>query len=135
MTDLDVIGAYGAAWLETDAPQRVDLLERAWAPDAVYCDPVDYVAGRQALSEHIAATQTALPGGRVEITTDPVRHHDSAFFRWSMTDSAGVTVLSGFDVVQLDDSGRIARLTGFFDIDTERRADRQPTSHPRRAAV
>jgi hypothetical protein len=123
MTDPDVIGAYGAAWLETDAQQRVAQLERAWAADAVYCDPVDYVAGRQALAEHIAATQTALPGGRVEITTDPVRHHDSAFFRWSMTDSVGMTVLSGFDVVQLDDSGRIARLTGFFDTDTERRTD------------
>lgn len=75
------------------------------------------------LAAHIAATQAQLAGGRVEVTSEPVRHHDSAFFRWSMTDAAGTTVLTGWDVVQLDDDGRIARLTGFFDQDTERRTD------------
>jgi hypothetical protein len=120
----DPIAAYGAAWLETDEGERLALLERAWAADAVYCDPVDRVPGRRALADHIAATQAALPGGQVAITSDPVRHHDSAFFRWSMTDADGQVVLTGFDVVQLDGTGRIARLTGFFDSDTERHGDR-----------
>lgn len=35
-----------------------------------------------------------------------------------MTDATGATALTGFDVVQLDGDGRIARLTGFFDTDT-----------------
>ncbi len=116
--DTDPITAYGQAWLETDPARRLALLERAWTDDAVYCDPVDRVAGRAALADHIAATQAALPGGRVAVTTEPVRHHDSAFFRWTMTDGGGATVLTGFDVVQLDDDGRISRLTGFFDTDT-----------------
>ena len=47
-----------------------------------------------------------------------MRHHDSAFFRWSMADAAGHPLLTGWDVVQLDDAGRITRLTGFFDQDT-----------------
>jgi hypothetical protein len=121
MTDdslMDPIAAYGAAWLEPDVQRRAQLLERAWAVDAVYCDPIDRVAGREALGAHIGATQAMLPGGRVEVTSEPVRHHDSAFFRWSMTDGTGATVLTGFDVVQLDAAGRIARLTGFFDTDT-----------------
>lgn len=118
MTPTDPIAAYGAAWLETDGRARLALLETAWADDAVYCDPLDRVVGRQALAAHIAATQSQLAGGQVAVTSDPVRHHDSAFFRWSMTDSAGSTVLTGWDVVQLDPSGRIARLTGFFDDDT-----------------
>ena len=124
MNQTDPIAAYGAAWLETDEGRRLSLLETAWAPDAVYCDPIDRVEGRDALSLHIAATQAQLDGGRVEVTTEPVRHHDSAFFRWSMVDASGGTVLTGWDVVQLDDDGRIARLTGFFDNDTERRVSR-----------
>ena len=116
----DAIAAYGAAWLEPDGERRMQLLRQAWRRDAVYCDPVDRVAGRQALAQHIAATQAALAGGRVEVTTAPVRHHDAAFFRWSMADAAGTTVLTGFDVVQLADDGRISRLTGFFDTDTGR---------------
>ena len=120
---LDPIAAYGAAWLEGDEQRRLDLLETAWAADAVYCDPLDEVRGRQALAAHIATTQAMLPGGRVEVVTEPVRHHDSAFFRWTMSDGNGDTVLTGFDVVQLDGDGRIVRLTGFFDSDTERRPD------------
>jgi hypothetical protein len=124
MTSTDPIAAYGAAWLETDAQRRLALLETAWASDAVYCDPLDRVAGREALAEHIAATQVSLAGGTVAVASEPVRHHDSAFFRWSMTDASGGTVLTGWDVVQLDDSGRISRLTGFFDDDTGRPTDR-----------
>ena len=117
-TPTDPITAYGDAWLAEDADERLRLLELAWAPEAVYCDPLDRVEGRAALARHIAATQASLAGGRVAVTSTPVRHHDSAFFRWAMTDVAGATVLSGFDVVQLDADGRIARLTGFFDTDT-----------------
>lgn len=116
----DAVSAYGAAWLETGERRRRQLLQIAWAPEAVYCDPLDRIVGREALAAHIAATQAMLPGGRVAVTSEPVRHHDSAFFRWAMTDSDGAVVLTGFDVVRLDDAGRIARLTGFFDSDTSR---------------
>ena len=117
MTD-DPITAYGQAWTTADEGGRRALLEVAWAPDAVYCDPLDRLEGRGALHRHIGATQVALAGGRIAVTSTPVRHHDSAFFRWTMTDAAGATALTGFDVVQLDADGRIARLTGFFDADT-----------------
>ncbi len=115
---LDPIAAYGAAWIEPDAAARRALLEVAWAPDAVYCDPLAEVAGADALSDHIGATQAAMPGSRIEVTSEPVRHHDSAFFRWTMSDASGAVVMTGFDVVQLAEDGRIARLTGFFDSDT-----------------
>ncbi|SDF65915.1 SnoaL-like domain-containing protein [Blastococcus aurantiacus] len=115
---LESVAAYGAAWVEPDATARLALLEQAWAADAVYCDPLAVVPGREALSDHIGQFLTAMPGGRIEVTSEPVRHHDSAFFRWSLTDAEGATVMTGFDVVQLDPAGRIARLTGFFDSDT-----------------
>jgi ketosteroid isomerase-like protein len=118
MSELDPIAAYGAAWTESDPARRRELVDVAWAPDAVYCDPLDEVRGQQALADHIGATQSALAGGRIEVTTSPVRHHDAAFFRWGMTDAQGTTVLTGFDVVLLAADGRIARLTGFFDTDT-----------------
>ena len=116
--ELEAIAAYGAAWVEPDATARLTLLQQAWAADAVYCDPLASVAGRDGLSEHIGQFQTAMPGARIEVTSEPVRHHDSAFFRWALTDADGATVMTGFDVVQLDRTGLIARLTGFFDSDT-----------------
>ena len=115
MTAVDGIRAYGDAWLEPDPARRLALLEQAWAEDAVYCDPLDVVQGREALSAHIAAFQQSMAGGRVELYGDTARHHDSAHFRWRIVDAAGTTVLTGFDVVQLDEADRITRLTGFFD--------------------
>ena len=123
MTPNDAIAAYAAAWLETDPQRRRALLETAWADDGVYSDPLDHLTGREALADHIGGTQAQLAGGSIAVTTEPVRHHDSAFFRWTMTDASDAVALTGWDVVQLDDAGRIARLTGFFDPDTERAAD------------
>ena len=123
MTPDDPIAAYAAAWVETDPQHRRALLETAWADDGVYSDPLDHLTGRQALADHIGGTQAQLAGGQIAVTTEPVRHHDSAFFRWTMTDPSGAVALTGWDVVQLDDAGRIVRLTGFFDQDTA-----QPTS-------
>ena len=115
MNDVDGIGDYGRAWLEPDPAERRRLLERCWAPGAVYCDPLAHVTGADALADHIGATQDALGGGRVEVTAEATRHHDSAHFPWAITAPDGSTVMTGFDVVQLDDQGRITRLTGFFD--------------------
>lgn len=115
------VAAYAAAWLETDPARRLAHLEDAWTEQGVYCDPLDLVTGREALSDHIGATQAGLDGGAIAVTSDPVAHHDSVFFRWTMTDASGATSLTGWDVAQLDDGGRITRLTGFFDPDTDRR--------------
>lgn len=115
MNDSDGIGAYGDAWVETDPERRRALLERAWAPGAVYCDPLAHVEGADALSDHIGGTQATLSGGRIEVTAEATRHHDSAHFPWAMLTAEGEVVMTGFDVVQLDDQGRITRLTGFFD--------------------
>lgn len=115
MNESDGIGAYGQAWLEPDPDRRLALLERAWAVGAVYCDPLAFVTGGQGLSDHIGQTQDSLNGGQVSVTAEATRHHDSAHFPWAITDASGAPVMSGFDVVQLDDDGRITRLTGFFD--------------------
>jgi 3-oxoacyl-ACP reductase-like protein len=87
---------------------------KCWAPGAVYCDPLAHVTGIDALVEHIGKTQNDLTGGRVEVTGKAIRHHDSAYFPWAVQDVAGETVMTGFDVVQLDEQDRITRLTGFF---------------------
>ncbi len=115
MNETDGIGAYGKAWLEPDPQQRLALLERAWAVGAVYCDPLAHVVGREKLSQHVGETQASLSDGRIEVTAEATRHHDSAHFPWAMRDASGEHVMSGFDVVQLDGNGRITRLTGFFD--------------------
>lgn len=69
MSDVEtVVRAYGDAWLEQDAAVRDKLLDIAWNKDGVYQDPNVDVAGREALSRHIAKLHQKLPGYRI-ITT------------------------------------------------------------------
>ena len=69
------------------------------------------------LDEITALTDVVLahyPGHRFERTTAVDEHHGWARYGWALLDPAGETVLTGTDVVQLDDDGRLTRVVGFF---------------------
>ena len=44
----EVIDTYIAAWNETDDTRRLELVTRAWAPDATYVDPLMSGDGHEA---------------------------------------------------------------------------------------
>lgn len=108
-----VIADYGAAWRETDADTRLQLLSRCFAEDGRYVDPTAEVTGRQALSTHIGEVLQS-SGGTVDITSKPVSHHNVVHFTWHMLSSDGAKMVDGHDFIQLDDNGMIASLSGFF---------------------
>jgi hypothetical protein len=71
MTTQDVLDAYNAAWGEPDVAARRGLLEKAWADDGVYTDPMTIAAGREALIDWISVMHDQFLGG-VE-SSRPVR--------------------------------------------------------------
>ena len=50
-----------------DEARRRELLDRAWAPDAVHCDPLALVVGREALVAHTGEFPQSMPGARVDV--------------------------------------------------------------------
>jgi hypothetical protein len=108
------VAAYAAAWQETDADARDKLLEQCWAPDGVYVDPTARAEGRQGLSHHIGVFHETRPGYRIDLASAADGHGPHLRFAWTMFAPDGTVVLEGMDYGELDDSGRLRRIVGFF---------------------
>ena len=114
LTPSEVVELYGEAWHEPDDEARMALLERAWAPDGVYCDPRATVQGRDAVAAHLGAFQERMPGHSIVITTGVDEHDGWLRFGWRMLGAEGEPVLDGIDIGVLDADGRLKRIVGFF---------------------
>lgn len=111
----DLMERYLACWNETDPTARRDLLREHWTADATYTDPMADVRGIDAIDATITAVQQQFPGF-VFTPGGPVdEHHRQARFTWGLGPRGADPIVEGFDVVVLDDAGRIATVLGFLD--------------------
>jgi hypothetical protein len=108
------IDTYLAAWNETDAARRAELVDRAWSPTGTYVDPMLEAAGRAAIDEMAATVQATYPGHRFRRTTQIDGHHDLVRFGWELVAPDGSITVSGIDVAALDGDGRLREVAGFF---------------------
>jgi hypothetical protein len=86
-----LIDTYLAMWNETDPTARAEHIERAWASDGYYVDPLLEAEGHAALAEMAAGVQAKCPGHRFRRVSGIDRHHN-----------------------ELASDGRLRRITGFF---------------------
>ncbi len=111
----DLLDRYLACWNETDADSRRELIAAHWSEQPSYTDPLVEVQGREALGATIAAVQQQFPGF-VFTPAGPVdAHHQQARFSWGLGPADAEPIIVGFDVVTLDDAGRIDTVVGFLD--------------------
>jgi hypothetical protein len=112
--DTGIIDTYIDMWNEEDADRRAVLIERAWADDASYLDPLLEADGKPALSEMVATVHGHYPGHRFRRRSDVDLHHDRVRFAWDLVAPDGSVFVAGIDVGELADDGRRRRITGFF---------------------
>ena len=112
-----LIRDYCAAWSERDATRRGEMLDRVWAVEGSYTDPTARVEGRAQLMAHIGVVLTDFfpPGARIVAVSPVDRHHDVFRFRWQAVQADGAVLLEGLDFGEIDESGRIRRIVGFFE--------------------
>lgn len=113
MTDL--AERYLATWNETDPAARRQLLDTHWAADATYIDPVVDARGLEGIDATIAGAQAQFPGFLFTQLDEMDAHHQQARFRWGLGAPGEPPLVEGFDVVVIDDEGRIERVYGFLD--------------------
>jgi SnoaL-like domain len=112
----EIINTYMAAWNETDDARRLELVTRAWAPDASYVDPLMSGEGHQGIDAMIAAAQEQFPGHRFELSFGPDAHNDRVRFAWSLYGpDGGDPVVAGADFGTLAEDGRLKSVTGFLE--------------------
>lgn len=110
-----VATAYLDCWNETDAAVRRDLLQRWFAADVTYVDPMAEAAGLDAFDATIAAVQRQFAAFVFTPLGDVDGHHRLARFRWGLGPAGAAPVVEGSDVVVTDAEGRITSVLGFLD--------------------
>lgn len=111
----DLVGKYIAAWNQTDAATRRDLVGEIWAQDGRYIDPLADVAGPDQFDAVIGAVQQQFPGMQFRLAGPVDAHHDQARFTWELAPDGADAVVAGFDVARRDEDGRLALVLGFLD--------------------
>jgi ketosteroid isomerase-like protein len=111
----DALNQYAQAWGEPDTKARDALLVRVWAQDGVYQDPSVSLRGTRALSNHIGEFLKQYPNAKITQTTKTDMYGTTYRVGWLLEFGDGTTPnLEGFDYGELDQSGQISKISGFF---------------------
>ena len=112
----ETVAGYIAAWNETDAGRRREIVARTWSEDGSYLDAHRSGVGHAAIDEMIAAVQQRFAGYRFRLTSGIEAHHDRVRFSWSAggTEQAPL-YFGGTDFATLAEDGRLRAVTGFID--------------------
>ncbi|MZD06605.1 nuclear transport factor 2 family protein [Streptomyces sp. SID5785] len=110
------VDRYFEAWNARDAEGRAKAVAAAWTEDGSYTDPLADVAGHEGVAAVIGAAHEQFPGFVFRPLGAVDGHHGVARFGWELVSEAdGSAPVAGFDVVTLDEDGRIRAVHGFLD--------------------
>jgi len=110
-TAVDVnLAAYG----NPDGANRRSQLEAVWTADGRLVDPPIDGAGIDGIDALMAAVQSQFPGHTFRRTSGIDAHHGVARYSWDMVGQDGAVALSGLDVAEFADDGRLVRILGFM---------------------
>jgi uncharacterized protein (DUF1330 family) len=110
----EIVEQYLATW-NADDVERARLLAEHWSADVRYVDPMADVTGTRALGALIDAVHAQCPGWVFRRTSDVDAHHQQLRFSWGLGPVGETPSVTGFDVVLLDENGRITDVRGFLD--------------------
>lgn len=113
-TVVDTVDTYFDIWNEPDPGRRAQLIERAWAPDGHYVDPLLDAAGHDGLNAMVAGVRRQFPGHRLRRQSGVDAHHGLVRFAWDLAGADGTVAVAGIDVGVVGADGRLQRIAGFF---------------------
>ena len=109
-----VVQHYLATWNAT-GDERATLLSEHWSPEATYTDPMAEVSGHDGITAVVDGVRAQFPGFVFTQIGEADAHHRQVRFRWGLGPEGTEPLVIGFDVLVLDESGRIRDVHGFLD--------------------
>ena len=113
---LDLVDRYFAAWNETDAPRRRELIAQTWTEEASYVDPLLTGNGHDGIDAMIGAVHERFPGHEFRLSTAVDGFGPYLRFSWDLVAPSGDTIVKGSDFGVVDAVGRFKSVTGFLDM-------------------
>jgi len=113
-TIVDTIDMHLQAYAMADQDRRDALVSAAWNADGELLDPPLQGRGLAEISALADVVLTHYADHRFVRTTAVDAHHGFARYGWELTAPDGTVAVSGTDIVQFDDAGKLLRIVGFF---------------------
>ncbi|GAA4680364.1 nuclear transport factor 2 family protein [Gordonia humi] len=110
----DIAEKYLKTW-NASGTDRADLLTAAWSPSVSYVDPLAEVSGHSGMSAVIDGVHDQFPDFVFSRIGEVDAHHRQLRFRWGLGPAGAEPAIIGFDVIVLDEQGRIQDVRGFLD--------------------
>ena len=102
-----------AAWNEKDPTRVRGHLEAALSPDVVFADPDKYVVGIDAFEAMVHKFRADIDDAKAERTSGFNCHNNRYRYTW-LVSSGNTPLMPGMDVTEIDDTGKVVRVDGFF---------------------
>ncbi len=105
---------YWQMWNAPDLETARGHLDQAVTEEFIFCDPIEWHTGRDALAANVRRFRWRFPGASFELRSGFDHHHNRYRYRWDMLDADGVVVVEGTDIATVAEGGLIERIDGFF---------------------
>lgn len=102
-----------AIWNSSDAAEIKRLTAEALETNVHFVDPNYNIIGHEAFIEMVHAVQAKIPGAVYSHTSDFDCHHNHYRYHWAIH-MGGQQIISGFDMSEINDAGKVVKITGFF---------------------
>jgi hypothetical protein len=110
------VARYFEAWNAGEPEALAKAVAAAWSVEGTYTDPLASVTGHTEIAGLIAGAHEQFPGFAFRPLGAVDGHHNTARFSWELVSEAdGSAPVAGFDVITLDEDGRIRSVLGFLD--------------------
>lgn len=102
-----------AAWNEQVSAKVRSHLDIALDADVHFVDPNYDIIGIDAFEAMVHAVHKKIPGAIYSHTSNFDMHHNLYRYHWAIHHK-GTLIMPGFDVTEIDASGKITKVIGFF---------------------
>jgi len=102
-----------AIWNSNDSDDIQRLTDEALETNVHFVDPNYNITGREAFMSMVHDVQAKIPGAVYSHTSNPDHHHNHYRYHWAIH-MGGQQIMSGFDVTEMNDTGKVVKITGFF---------------------
>ncbi len=102
-----------SAWNTTDASKKAALVASALEHNVHFVDPNHNIIGRDAFLNMVDEVQSQVPGAVYSRASDIGVQNNFCRYHWAIHLNDKL-LMSGFDVTEVNDAGKIVKVIGFF---------------------
>ncbi len=111
--NLESIDRMFGIWNTTDESEQRTLAEAALEHNVHFVDPRHNIIGREQFLSMVRQTQAEHAGLSYSRSCEPQWQNNHCRYHWSIH-SGDQEVMTGFDVTEVTDAGKIVKVIGFF---------------------